>query len=175
MGVGTPQDERFVRLFAANEPAIRTFVRRLLPTREDASDVMQEVAVLLWRKFDPSYGDLDFRKWAFWVARYEVLAWRRDHARDRHVLSEEVLMLIAEESVQAEDVLASQREALKTCLEKVAEPQRKLLLAAYAAKGGVQQVAQQSGRSRQGFYQWLYRVRRMLLDCVRKSLQEEVA
>src|SRR5208283_3008130 len=126
MGVGTPQDERFVRLFAANEPAIRTFVRRLLPTREDVCDVMQEVAVLLWRKFDPSYSDLDFRKWAFWVARYEVLAWRRDHARDRHILSEEVLMLIAEESVQVEDVLDSQREALKSCLEKLAEPQRKL-------------------------------------------------
>lgn len=167
-----PQHERFVRLFAVNEPAIRAFVRKLVPKREDACDVIQEVAIALWRKFDSSWGELDFRKFAFSVAHYEVLAWRRDRARDRHVLDEDVLMLLAEQSVEAEGSLAAQREALKSCLEKLAEPQRKLLLAAYASRGGVQQLAEQSGRSQQGFYQWLYRVRIILLDCVRKTVQE---
>ena len=131
-----PQHERFVRLFAVNEPAIRAFVRKLVPKRDDACDVIQEVAIALWRKFDASWGELDFRKFAFSVAHYEVLAWRRDRARDRHVLDEDVLMLLAEESVEMEDSLAAQRKALKSCLEKLAEPQRKLLLAAYASQRG---------------------------------------
>jgi hypothetical protein len=42
--------ELFLMLFTANEPAIRAFVRRLVPTRQDAADVMQGVALVLWRK-----------------------------------------------------------------------------------------------------------------------------
>jgi RNA polymerase sigma-70 factor (ECF subfamily) len=43
--------ERFLTLFTVNEPGIRAFVRRLVPTRQDAADVMQGVALVLWRKF----------------------------------------------------------------------------------------------------------------------------
>ena len=43
----TASHERFLTLFTANEPAIRAFVRRLVPTRQDAADVMQGVALVL--------------------------------------------------------------------------------------------------------------------------------
>ena len=79
--------ERFLTLFTANEPAIRAFVRRLVPTRHDAADVMQGVALVLWRKFPALEESDQFRKWAFGVARYETLAWLRDKARDRLVLA----------------------------------------------------------------------------------------
>ena len=42
--------ERFLTLFTVNKPAIRAFVRRLVPTRQDAADIMQDVALVLWRK-----------------------------------------------------------------------------------------------------------------------------
>jgi RNA polymerase sigma-70 factor (ECF subfamily) len=164
-----------VRLYAANEPAIRAFVRRLVPLRDDANDVMQEVAVALWRKFAPTLGGEDFRRWAFGVARYEVLAWRRDKARDRHVLDEDVLTLLASEAVACEDALDAQREALNACLKKLAAPQRELLLAAYSDENGIRRVAQRSGRSLRGFYQWLYRVRVALLNCVRRAVQEAIS
>jgi RNA polymerase sigma-70 factor, ECF subfamily len=167
------QHEQFVRLFSAHEAAIRAFVRRLIPTREDASDVMQDVAVTLWRKFNPSHGDLDFRKWAFWVARYEVLAWRRDKARDRHVLDAEVLAILADDALARDEALDIQREALETCLQKLAPSQRDLLISAYSSKDGVRGVAEQSGRSLQGLYQWLYRMRLVLLKCVRQALRDQ--
>ena len=94
MHSGDPQD-RFLRLFTANDAAIRAFVRSLVPTRQDAEDVMQEIAVVLWRKFSELPDD-DFRRWAFGVARYEILAWRRDKARDRHLFGDDTLDLLAE-------------------------------------------------------------------------------
>ncbi len=62
--------DQFLRLFAEHEPALRVVVRSLLPTRTDASDVMQNVAVVLWRKFGEFDATRDFRKWAFGVARF---------------------------------------------------------------------------------------------------------
>lgn len=38
----------FLRLFTESEGTLRVFVRSLLPRPQDAADVMQEVAVVLW-------------------------------------------------------------------------------------------------------------------------------
>lgn len=154
-----------------HEAAIRAYVRRLLPTRADAEDVMQGVALVLWAKFEQFRGDGDFRSWAFGVARYEVLAWLRDRGRDRLVLAGDVAEMIADETANDLFHLEEQRLALKTCLEKMTPRNRNLLLESYGTELRIQDVAATSGRSIAGFYQWLHRMRRILLDCV----QQEVA
>jgi RNA polymerase sigma-70 factor (ECF subfamily) len=165
--------ERFLTLFTVNEPAIRAFVRRLVPTRQDAADVMQDVALVLWRKFSELEEPDQFRKWAFGVARYETLAWLRDKARDRLVLADEVLQAVAHESSLIEDELSAQREALDGCLEKLPTAQRTLVLAAYEPDVRIHDVAEQSGRTVAAFYQWLHRMRLRLLECTRRTLQAE--
>lgn len=165
--------ELFLTLFTADEPAIRAFVRRLVPTRQDAADVMQGVALVLWRKFRELEEPQQFRKWAFGISRYEALAWLRDKARDRLVLADDVLQTVAQESVQIEERLAAQREALEACLEKLPDAQRSLVLAAYTPHVRIQEVAEQSGRTVAAFYQWLHRTRLRLLDCTRRTLQAE--
>ncbi len=165
--------EQFLTLFTANEAAIRAYVRRLVPTRHDAADVMQAVSLVLWKKFRELDQPDGFRKWSFGVARYEALAWLRDKARDRLVLSEDVLHTVANESVQDEERLSAQREALESCLEKLPREQRTKILAAYAPDAAIQEVARQSGRTVAAFYQWLHRMRVQLLECTRKSLQAE--
>jgi RNA polymerase sigma-70 factor (ECF subfamily) len=166
---------RFLRLFTAHEQAVRAFVRRLVPTHADAEDVMQEVCVVLWEKFESFREGADFKAWAFGVARFEALGWLRDKGRDRLVLNEEVVLKIAEESTQAEPDLERQREALELCMTKVPAAQRDLLMLAYQPEARIQEVAQSSGRSVPGFYQWLHRMRRMLLDCIRRALAKEAS
>ena len=90
-----------------HESSVRAYVRRLLPARADADDVMQRVALVLWDKFDQFREDGDFRKWAFGVARYEVLAWLRDHGRDRLVLAGDVAEMIASESADRRNLAST--------------------------------------------------------------------
>lgn len=165
----------FLRSFTAHEPAIRTFVRRLLPARADADDVMQEVSVVLWEKLGTFRDGADFRAWAFGVARFEVLAWMRDKGRDRLVLDEEVVTKLAEETTQDEPRLERQREALEHCMKKVPANQRGLLMQAYQPDSRIQDIARDSGRTVPGFYQWLHRMRRMLLNCIRRTLAQEAS
>ncbi|HRH96645.1 MAG TPA: sigma-70 family RNA polymerase sigma factor [Prosthecobacter sp.] len=171
----TERHHRFLRSFTAHEPAIRAHVRRLVPFRADADDVMQEISVVLWEKFDSFRDGADFKAWAFGVARFEVLAWLRDRGRDRLVLDEEIVTKIAEETTAEEPRLERQREALEHCMKKVPGAQRDLLMQAYQPESRIQEVAQSSGRSVTGFYQWLHRMRRMLLECIRRAMSEEVA
>ncbi|WP_038170340.1 sigma-70 family RNA polymerase sigma factor [Verrucomicrobium sp. BvORR106] len=165
----TERHGRFLRVFTAHEMAIRAYVRRLVPSRADADDVMQEVAVVLWEKFPTFRENSDFRAWAFGIARYEVLSWRRDKGRDRLVLDDDVLERLAEETAQEEPRLQLQRQALEGCLAKMNAGQRDLLMLAYEEGVSIQTVAQQSGRTVAGFYQWLHRVRRLLLECIQRG------
>jgi RNA polymerase sigma-70 factor (ECF subfamily) len=167
--------DRFLRSFTASELAIRAYVRRLVPTRADADDVMQEVSVVLWKKFEEFREDGDFRAWAFGVARFAALAWRRDKARDRLVLDEHVVAKLASETAEQEPHLLRQREALEKCMKNVQPEQRELLMRAYQPESRIQDVASRSGRSIPGFYQWLHRVRRMLLDCIRRRISQQTA
>ena len=52
---------QFLRLFAEHEPALRTYIRSMLPSRGDALEVSQEVAVVLWQKFAEFDASRDFR------------------------------------------------------------------------------------------------------------------
>lgn len=162
--------ESFLRLFTASERAIRAHVRRLVPTPADCDDVMQEVAVVLWRKFDDFDPARSFQGWAFGVAKLEVRSWRRRKARDHYMLTDELIDLLAAESELQESALAIQRQLLAVCLERLDGRQRQLLLAAYHPGTKIQDVAAHSGRSIGGFYQWLHRMKRTLLTCVQEQL-----
>ena len=165
--------DEFLRLFTVHGPAIRLYVRSLLPTREDAREVMQEVALVLWRKFGVYETGDDFRKWAFGVARYEVLAYARDKARDRHVFGDEVLELLAREAEQESDRGLAQREALESCLKKLPAAQRALLDAAYAPGARIDQIAATAGRKAMAVYKTLHRIRLALIACTREVLLKE--
>ncbi|MEM1294610.1 MAG: sigma-70 family RNA polymerase sigma factor [Verrucomicrobiota bacterium] len=169
---------RFLRQFAAYESSIHAYVRRLVPRREDALDVMQDVSVVLWKKFDQLEEEGDFRRWAFGVAKFQVLAWRRDLARERErlVLSPETIELMAEESEAEAEQLDLEREAiLQHCLGQLKSEQRQALEEMYRSNSQAEELAAQFGRSVSGFYQWLYRIRQSLSDCATQVSEREWA
>lgn len=164
---------QFLRHFTTHEPAVRAFVRRLVPSRADADDILQEVSIVLWKKFGEFRSDGDFKAWAFGIARFKVLSWLRDRGRDRLVLDSDVVALIAEESQNVEPHLERQRIALETCFEKMRTEERDLLVRAYERNARIHEVALTSGRSVGGFYQWLHRMRKLLMDCITRALAEQ--
>lgn len=163
----------FLRAFTMHEPAVRAFVRRLVPSRNDADDILQEVSIVLWEKFGEFRKGGDFKAWACGIARFKVLSWLRDKGRNRLVLDLDVVVLVAEESLQAESLLEQQRIALESCFEKIPATERELLTRAYHRDVKIQDVAATSGRSVGGFYQWLHRMRKLLLQCIRQELAKE--
>lgn len=168
-----PRHDLFLRLFTANEPALRAFVRSLVPTLADANDVMQEVALVLWRKFGEYNTGEDFRRWAFGVARFKVLAWHRDRSRDRHVFGEEITEFLANEATERADRFEAQREALRLCLEKLPVEQRRLMDSVYASGASVANLAARSGQTVMALYKKLHRIRMALVECTRRFLLKE--
>ena len=167
------QHDQFLRLFMEHEEALRLYVRSLLFNREESREVMQEVAIVLWRKFDESLDSLSFRRWAFGVARMEVLSFRRDRARDRHTFSDDIAELL-ERTVQEEsEVLEQQRSFLELCVGKLPVDQRKLVKVAYEPGVKKNDLARELGWTSMALYKKLHRIRLQLMDCVRRELALE--
>lgn len=167
------QYEAFVSLFTRHEPGLRAFVRSLTFSWDDANEVMQNTGLVLWRKFDEFDPDTDFMRWACVVARFEVLAWRRDKARDRHVFDEDLVNLLAEEAEEKHEVLSDERRALETCLRKLPEKQRKIVMSAYEPGVRLNQVAAALGKTATAFYKTLNRARGGLLKCIESEVLRE--
>jgi len=164
------QHDQFLRWYAEHEPALHTYIRSMLPHRQEASEVLQSVIVILWQKFDQAE---DFKKWAFGVARLETLKYLQRRQRERLVFDEELVATLAEESLAGEQRLLDQREALKHCLEQLPAAQRQLVMAAYAKGVHLGQLAVSRGQTPMALYKSLQRIRAALLTCVRRRLQRE--
>jgi RNA polymerase sigma-70 factor (ECF subfamily) len=165
--------DRFLRLFMALEPDLRVFVRSLLHSGEEELEVMQETAVVLWRKFDATMDDQAFARWAFGVARMEVLTFRRDRARDRHRFGDEVSELLAQSTLEHRETLQDERDAMELCVEKLLPEQRQLLADAYRSKTNINELAAAMGRSAMSLYKKLHRIRTNLLECVQSQLAKD--
>jgi RNA polymerase sigma-70 factor (ECF subfamily) len=159
-----------VRLFAQSEPALRLFLRSLLPRWEDTDEVLQETSLVLWRKFDSFTEGTHFLRWACMVARFEALKYRRGKARDRHVFDEELLQVLADEAVEEVASLDSERRALEQCLQKLGPRERAWVEAVYGSNTQIREVAVHAGRSAGSLYKALHRIRISLLECVNRSL-----
>ncbi len=168
--------ELFVQRFAQHEPDLRRFIRSLLPTRADADEVLQQTAIVSWRKFGQYDPETSFLKWACVIGRFEALAFRRKVARDRLVFREDILELMAEEGLEEIDARQVERAALESCLEELPKKHRQLLTLAYTPGITVVDLARKTGSTAAALYMRLNRLRRQLMSCIEaKTLDAERA
>jgi RNA polymerase sigma-70 factor, ECF subfamily len=96
---GGLDESDFGRLFARYQPRIYGYIRSLVTQRNDAEDLLQETASVLWQKFGDFQPGSDFLAWAFRVARYEVLYFRQRQKRNVLQFSERFVDLVGADIV----------------------------------------------------------------------------
>ena len=163
--------EEFLRLYAGAQPAIQRFLAAHISDLHEVDDLMQEVAVCLWKKFSQFTPGTCFRKWAIRVAQFEALHARRAHARHPALQLPPLTELAAEryEGLDIETVEA-RRKALKRCLQGLPVEQRALILARYQAERSGQELAEEWGKKESDVWVRLFRIRAALRQCVEGSL-----
>lgn len=164
--------EAFLRLWTHHEPELRAFVRSCCPRAQEVDEVMQDVSIAAWRKFSSLEDHDAFGAWACMIARYELLMTRRRFARDRLVLSEDIVKLLADEAADELPLRNRQLEALDGCIQRLPKERRELALAAYGRDQSIRDMAAQLGRSEGSLYQLLARIRRELQQCIERSINQ---
>jgi len=164
------RETQFVALLTEIQLPLRLYVQSLLPGDASARDVAQLANATIWKKHPEFQLGTNFKAWAFSIARYEVLNYRKQQARDaRLVFSDELEEQFAEELTHGNDDLEKQQEALKKCLAKLRPQDRELLLHRYASAGKLSEYSAKTGQSVGGLKVTLHRLRSALLNCIQKQ------
>ena len=162
--------ETFLRLWMKHEPELRAFVRSCCPRAQEVDDVMQEVSIAALRKFPTLDDHAAFGPWSCLVARYEILSARRKHARDRLVLSEDILLMLADEGANEMDLRKEQLRVLDQCISKLPDDRRELAITAYSHGTTIREMAKRMRKTEGSLYQMLARIRIQLRRCVSREL-----
>jgi RNA polymerase sigma-70 factor (ECF subfamily) len=164
-----------VQLLMKYQRRIFAYVHTLVPTRSDAEDILQEACVTICEKFDQFESGTNFYSWACQIAFWKVRAARKKFATSKVLFNQEVMEVISETRVELEDELDERHEALSRCLGKLNDRDRRMVLIRYESGNNVPQAALACGRTIQGAYKALTRIRKALFDCVTFELSLEQA
>ncbi len=159
-----------VTLLASHQRRILAYVHTLVPNPHDAEDILQETCELICEKFDDFRPGTDFLAWAFRIAHWRVRAARTTYARSKVVFNDEILEAVARTAATLHAEVDPRQDALATCVKKLPERDRVLILARYQQGASVEEAAKVSGRSLEAAYKALSRIRRVLLECVNNKL-----
>jgi RNA polymerase sigma-70 factor (ECF subfamily) len=161
----------FARLLVQFDRSLLRYIMTFIPRRDDAEEVLQRTATVLWEKFSEYDRQRDFLPWALRVAYFEVLNFRKQIARDRLVFREDVLEALAETRAASEPVLAAQRVALRYCLAALKPDDRALVKRRYGDAQTVAALADERGQTAKALYRRLDRLREAIARCAERRLQ----
>lgn len=165
--------EEFVQLFTSSQRRLYTFILSQIGNPVEAEEVLQETSLIIWRKFDRFELGTNFFAWACQIAKYEVLKFRERRGKEKLLFSDEFIRRVSAEAIHNADEMEARRHALTNCLGKLSPKDRELIQSRYAPGKSGKSVSQELGRPANSVYQSLGRIRRSLLECIRRQLTAE--
>jgi RNA polymerase sigma-70 factor, ECF subfamily len=158
--------KEFVALLTRYSGRIYSFIRTLVPNHIDAEDLFQEVSATLWEKFGTYRSGSDFRAWAFQIARFKVLNFRKTRAHQPQLFDDELVQKLANDHLLMDAELDDSFHALADCYQKLSAEDRELLDLRYLEAASVPSMAEQTGRSVDFVYKALRRIYGWLYRCI---------
>ncbi|MBA4386799.1 MAG: hypothetical protein C0404_02390 [Verrucomicrobia bacterium] len=157
--------DQFLRLFLNSEGELLAYILSMGIDPHCAEDVLQETALVMFKKFDEFEKGTNFRAWAFTIVRYQILRLRKWQARQPIQLSDEAMNRLEARALN-EDNTHIQFEALTHCVDKLSDNSREMVRMRYNKKMDLPDIAQQLSRPVDSIYTTMSRIRKTLQDCV---------
>jgi RNA polymerase sigma-70 factor (ECF subfamily) len=184
--------EEFLKLFLTHQADLRAFIGSVLRQSAARDDVVQETALVLWRKFDTYDASRSFGAWARGIASNLVRQRLEKEGRHARSLPPEVLpALVAaydrtagdfvtagafgeegtSEFAQGDSPAQSRRDALELCLKELPDKSRSLLAMRYEEGLSSVKAAERVGSTVDAVHKALSRIRLKLEACIERRLR----
>ena len=169
-------DGELVVLLTDAQPRLMGFLLKRLGNSDQAHEVLQEVNLVLCRRAAEYQPGTNFMAWAFTIARFQIMAFRKRQTRDLLVFPEDLANTLEamDQQMFQPELQRSRETALRDCMGKLREEHQGLLLQRYAESLSVKAIAADFGKSVNAISLLLHRIREQLLGCIEKNLSGEI-
>ncbi|MBI9016783.1 MAG: sigma-70 family RNA polymerase sigma factor [Phycisphaerae bacterium] len=166
-------NDQFISLLTRHQKKIYGIIHMLIPYKPYAEDVMQETALVMWRKKDDFRPGSDFGAWGARIARFQVLKYCRKQKGSRLCFTDGALDEISRCHDAVSDRIQERLHVLDTCVTKLNQDDRNLINMRYVQELKASSIAEKVNRSVDGIYKAFSRIHLTLQNCVFKTLKAE--
>lgn len=163
----------FVRQLMIHRKRIYSFILSLVANSSDADDIMQETAVLMWKKYQETADISSYAAWGIRIAHYKVLEFRRKHRNKKIQFNSDLFESILVGAVEVNEGLDRRHEALKKCISKLKPQQKKIIELRHQKGQTVKSIAELLHLSPHNVYKLIPRIHDMLVRCIHRTLRTE--
>lgn len=168
------RQSEYIKLLNENQNRLFAYLYAHVLNMADTEDLYQQVAMVLWEKFDQFTPGTDFGAWGIRVAEFTIKNFLRGKRRSKVFFSDDVMQRIVDrQSEMASDSVAARSEALEKCLERLPHSDRHLVERCYGSDAKMKDIAKSEGRSAGAIYTALCRIRQALLACIERRIAAE--
>lgn len=164
----------FLSRFLASESALRGYILAHGCDFNIAEDLLQQTALVLWKKFDQYDPSRPFVPWALGIARLEVLNRNRSPEKAHALLDADLAEKLAG-SYEEEADLERRRQLLRSCVRRLSGSMRDATLLRYEQGSDLEAIGKRLGKSLSAVKVLLHRARLALEECVKRQLSAEEA
>lgn len=158
---------------AAIQPRLYGFILKRLADREQTLEVLQQTNLVLCRKAGEFRRGSSFTAWAFTIAKFQIMAWRKSEGSGRLIFTDQVCELLDRSATDEACAVDERIPILRGCLGKLAERERSLIQRRYRDGEPIALIADSLTKSIEAIGMQLTRIRRQLADCVGRGLSQE--
>jgi RNA polymerase sigma-70 factor, ECF subfamily len=161
---------RFLGCFLKCQDELRAFLGSIIRDRHACDDLLQEVALTLWKKFDEYDPNRPFGAWARGIAAKKVLQSFEKSKKLPILLSQETIEAILEAYNQTEPESGAMHSALEACLQQLPERSQNLISLRYEKTLKLGEIAQAMESTLDAVHKALARIRGALRKCIEEQL-----
>ena len=161
---------QFAAEITAMQPRLYGFILKRLADREQTLELLQRTNLVLCQKASEFQPGSSFTAWAFKVAKFQIMAWRKSEGAARLVFSDQVYDLIDCASDEEAESADQRIPLLKQCLKRLHEQDRSLIQQRYRDGQPIASLADTLGKSVDAIGMKLLRIRKQLAECVQVAL-----
>ncbi len=162
--------EAFLVLFTDSQRRMYAYLRTQVLNSEDADDIFQDVALILWRHFDQYDRSKDFTRWACGIIRNQVLTYHRHRRRFLTLFREDVADALGEDMLRVSETASERLVALRECMGKLAPHAQDLVRRRYQTGKPIKELAIDLSRTESAVHKALKQIHNMLRECIESGL-----
>lgn len=173
VGCTMDRQDKFLGYFLQHQRELRAVIGSMVRDRVACDDIFQEVALVLWRKFDQYDETRPFGAWARGIAVKKIMQSFDRNRRQPTSLDPSIIESVVDCWDEYAEQDAWEESVLRRCIQKLPERSRRLVKLRYEDGLTLQGVADQLSSTLQAAHKALSRIRIGLKRCVEQEMAAE--
>ena len=169
------KSSKFFALYTNTQGRLYSYLLMMVHNRDDADELLQETAAIMWERFDQFQEGTNFGAWAIKIAKNKSYEHLRKNKSTKMLLNGKFYEDISDFAEKSSEEIPVRLQALNNCINKLNTSNQKLLRLRYKKGLSIKDISQATGRSCSALYKNLASILRLLRICIERTLLSQRA